>query len=88
MSCCYSPVEEKREISEGNGGQRVERHNGGWVGGYNDSRSMGRSTESCDSWLWPVSTAWFGIEPWAFLGTFGKSRRCRRYGVDRWGTWQ
>lgn len=31
MSCCYSPVEEKREISEGNGGQRVERHNGGWA---------------------------------------------------------
>lgn len=34
------------EISEGNGGQRVERHNGGWVGGHDDSRSMGRSTES------------------------------------------
>lgn len=29
----------------------------GRVGGYNDSRSMGRSTKSCDSWLWPVSTA-------------------------------
>lgn len=34
------------EISEGNGGQRVERHNGGWVGGHDDSRSMDRSTES------------------------------------------
>lgn len=22
------------EISEGNGGQRVERHNGGWMGGW------------------------------------------------------
>lgn len=50
----------------------------GRVGGYNDSRSMGRSTESCDSWLWPVSTAWFGIEPWAFLGTFWEESKVQK----------
>lgn len=66
------------EISEGNGGQRVERHNGGWVGGHDDGRSMDRSTESCDSWLWPVSTAWFGIEPWAFLGTFWEESKVQK----------
>lgn len=46
MSCCYSPVEEKRQAREMAASEWKDTMVGGWAGGHDDSRSMGRSTES------------------------------------------